>query len=194
MTKLGLADKYVGITGPATGEAFTVEAIEDGPRPFKAFLDTGLRRTTTGAKLFGAMKGAVDGGILVPHSDSRFPGYDYEAKELDPEVLHKYIHGGHVADYMRELEEDDEESYKKLFSTFLALDMDADSLEPMYEEAHAKIREDPSRKIKTRTPPTKEEKEALKKFKTQPKNYKQRKDTVKQKKAHMQKLFDEEHA
>lgn len=40
------------------------------------------------------MKGASDGGIFIPHSENRFPGYDPEAKELDAETLQRYIYGG----------------------------------------------------------------------------------------------------
>lgn len=93
LTKLGLADKYEGQTEP-DGSLQLTEAIEDGPRPFKAFLDVGLKRTSTGARVFGAMKGASDGGIFIPHSENRFPGYDPEAKELDAETLQRYIYGG----------------------------------------------------------------------------------------------------
>ena len=71
--------------------ALTERADEDGPRPFKCYLDTGLKRTSTGNRIFGVMKGASDGGLLVPHSESRFPGYDVESKELDAEMLKKYI-------------------------------------------------------------------------------------------------------
>ena len=35
-------------------------------RPFKAYLDVGLVRTTTGNRVFGAMKGACDGGLYIP--------------------------------------------------------------------------------------------------------------------------------
>jgi large subunit ribosomal protein L5e len=52
-------------------------------------LDVGLHRTSTGARVFGAMKGCSDGGLLIPHSESRFPGYDMESKELDAETLRK---------------------------------------------------------------------------------------------------------
>jgi len=38
-------------------------------------LDVGLTHTTTGNRVFGALKGAVDGGLNVPHSSNRFPGY-----------------------------------------------------------------------------------------------------------------------
>lgn len=46
----------------------------------------GLARTTTGARVFGAMKGAVDGGLNVPHSVKRFPGFDAESKKFNADV------------------------------------------------------------------------------------------------------------
>lgn len=54
-------------------------------------------------RVFAAMKGAVDGGIDIPHSTRRFPGYDDEAKEFNAEVHRKHIMGVHVADYMKQL-------------------------------------------------------------------------------------------
>lgn len=116
---------------------------DDGPRAFKAFLDVGLCRTTTGAKVFAAMKGAVDGGINIPHNEKRFPGYDKEKNSLDGEVLRKHIFGSHVADYMRELKEEDAERYGKQFSRFIAAGINADNLQAMYEKAHEAIRMNP---------------------------------------------------
>ena len=112
LNKLGLGDKYEGVTEP-DGTLKLIETIdeEDAPRPFKCYLDVGLKRTSTGSRVFGAMKGASDGGIFIPHSEKRFPGYDPESKELDAEVLKKYIFGGHVAEYMESLEEEDDERY-----------------------------------------------------------------------------------
>ncbi|KAJ3310519.1 60S ribosomal protein L5, partial [Blyttiomyces sp. JEL0837] len=181
LTQLNLADKYEGNQN-VDGTYYEVEAIDDAPRPFQAFLDTGLRRSTTGHRIFAVLKGAVDGGLKVPHSENRFPGWDAGAKSLDAEVLHKYIFGGHVADYMRELEEDDEEVYNKQFSRYIEKGVDADSLEEMYESAHAKIREDPSAENKSHEYDD-EAKEKLKKFKQQRRNLAQRRDRVKQKKA-----------
>ena len=109
---------YEGCT-EVTGGVFSVEDVEDGPGAFRAYLDVGLARTTTGARIFGAMKGAVDGGIDVPHSTKRFPGYDSESKEFNAEVHRKHIMGCHVADYMRHLMDEDEEAYKKQFSQFI---------------------------------------------------------------------------
>lgn len=116
LTKLGLADKYEGQSEP-DGTLQLTEANDDGPRPFKCYLDVGLARTSTGARVFGAMKGASDGGIYIPHSENRFPGYDPEAKELDAETLQRYIYGGHVAEFMESLEEEDDERFKKHFSS-----------------------------------------------------------------------------
>lgn len=55
LTKFGLADTYKGQEEP-TGEDYNVEEVEDGPRPFTALLDTGLKRTCTGSKVFAALK------------------------------------------------------------------------------------------------------------------------------------------
>jgi len=90
------------------------------------------------------MKGASDGGIFIPHSDKRFPGYDPESKELDAETLKKYIFGGHVTEYMESLEEEDDERFKKQFSTYLADGVGSEDIEEIYTNAHAAIREDPT--------------------------------------------------
>ena len=46
----------------------------------------------------------MDGGLDIPHSEKRFVGYDRDGKSLDAEMLHKFIYGGHVADYMNEMQ------------------------------------------------------------------------------------------
>lgn len=153
---------------------------EDGPRSFKAFLDVGLCRTSTGAKVFAAMKGAVDGGLNVPHSEKRFPGFDKEKDALDGEVLRKHIFGGNVADYMRLLQEQDSERYKKQFSGYIKAEITADKIESMYQKAHEAIRSNPAPIV-----PKEQKKEvtehASRKFKKPRLNLKQRKDRVRQK-------------
>lgn len=162
LKKLGMDEEFEGVE-EADGEYKLTEASEEGEgrRPFKAFLDVGLHRTSTGARIFGAMKGASDGGILVPHSENRFPGYDMETKELDPEVLRKYIFGGHVAEYMETLADDDEERYKSQFQGYIDDEIEADGLEELYQEAHRQIREDPFKKVEGAAP--KKSKEEYKK-------------------------------
>ncbi|KAL7813757.1 hypothetical protein V8C26DRAFT_404756 [Trichoderma gracile] len=170
LSKLGLDKDFVGVE-EADGEFTLTEAAEteNGERrPFKAFLDVGLARTSTGARVFGALKGASDGGILVPHSEKRFPGYDIESKELDAETLRKYIYGGHVAEYMETLADDDEERYSSQFAKYIEDDVEADGLEDLYTEAHKAIREDPFKKVEGEgEKKTKEEWKAIsKKYKT----------------------------
>ncbi|EON99303.1 putative 60s ribosomal protein l5 protein [Phaeoacremonium minimum UCRPA7] len=154
LKKLGLDEDFTGVE-EADGEYTLTEAAEtdDGERrPFKAYLDVGLHRTSTGARVFGAMKGASDGGILIPHSENRFPGYDMESKELDAETLRKYIYGGHVAEYMETLADDDEERYKSQFQKYIDDDIEADGIEDIYTEAHKAIREDPFKKYESDAP------------------------------------------
>ena len=124
----------------------SVDANPDGKAPFKALLDVGLRRTTTGAKIFGALKGAADGGLDIPHNDRRFPGTKKEGEDYkaDAEVHKKYIFGGHVANYMTTLAEEDEEAYKRQFGRYIALGITGDALEGLYKAAHASIRKDPN--------------------------------------------------
>ncbi|KAJ3354769.1 60S ribosomal protein L5 [Entophlyctis luteolus] len=181
LTQLGLADKYEGNT-TIDGTYYEVEAEDDAPRPFQCFLDVGLRRTTTGSRVFGVLKGAVDGGLKIPHSENRFPGWDTSAKQLDAETLRKYIVGGHVSEYMAELEEDDEDSYKRQFAKYIEEEITPDDFEEMYEKAHEAIRENPEREAKVHEYDD-AAKAALKKFKTQKRNLKQRQDRIKQKKA-----------
>lgn len=91
-------------------------------------LDVGLARTTTGARVFGAMKGAVDGGLNIPHSVKRFPGYSADSKAFNAEVHRSHIFGQHVADYMRTLEEEDNEAFKRQFSRYISLGIRADDV------------------------------------------------------------------
>jgi large subunit ribosomal protein L5e len=190
LKKLGLDEQFAGVEEP-DGEFTLTEAAEgdDGEsrRPFKAFLDVGLARTSTGARVFAVMKGASDGGILVPHSEKRFPGYDYESKELDSETLKKYIFGGHVAEYMETLADDDEDRFKEQFEQYTEDDVEADGLEDLYTEAHAAIREDPYKKAEGEgEKKTKEEwKEESKKFKVVRKTKEQRDNDVKERIAHI---------
>ncbi|XP_028411061.1 60S ribosomal protein L5-like [Dendronephthya gigantea] len=177
LTKLNLHEIYTG-NDQVDGEDYNVEDVDGSPGAFRCFLDVGLARTSTGARLFGALKGALDGGLDIPHSVKRFPGYDGETEEYSAEVHRNHIFGQHVADYMRLLQEDDEEAYKRQFSMYIKEGVSADSIEEMYKKAHAAIRDDPSHKPSAAAP-----------VKGKPKRYgrsrlslQQRKDRVAQKK------------
>lgn len=147
----------------ATGEDFSVEPT-DTRRPFRALLDVGLLRTTTGNRVFGALKGALDGGLDIPHSEKRFAGFSKDSKQLDPEVHRKYIYGGHIAAYMRTLMEDEPEKYQSHFSEYIKKGIDADGLEALYKKVHAAIRADPTVKKSEKQPPKEHKRYNLKKL------------------------------
>ncbi|GBF93315.1 60S ribosomal protein L5 [Raphidocelis subcapitata] len=184
LTKFGLADTYKGQEEP-DGEDFNVEPAEEGPRPFRCLLDAGLKRTSTGAKTFAALKGALDGGLDIPHNEKRFVGWTKE-EGGDAEVLKKYIYGGHVAEYMEEMEEEDPEKYNRHFAKYIDEDLDADSLEDKYKEVHEAIRANPVREKKARSKPA-----GAKRWQPAKLTYEERKEQLKQKLASLAEADDE---
>jgi len=167
LKKFNLDQTYEGQV-EADGEDFYVEDVDGAPGAFRAYLDVGLARTTTGARVFGALKGAADGGIDIPHSNRRFPGYDAESKEFSPQVHRDHILGKHVADYMSYLEENDEEAYKRQFSQFIKNNIAPGKVEEMYKKAHAAIRADPeARKADKKEPAVKKRWNRIKLSKSQ---------------------------
>lgn len=144
---------YLGVSEP-TGAAFDVykdfearatKGEEFPKRPFKAFLDVGLVRTTTGNRVFGAMKGACDGGVYIPHSTKRFPGT--KGKRYNAEAHRERIYGEHVDKYMKLLKDEDPEKYEKQFSK-LSQFLNGRTLGDLYKSAFAAIRQNPEREVK----------------------------------------------
>ncbi|VVA22319.1 PREDICTED: 60S ribosomal [Prunus dulcis] len=162
LKKLEMDGEYEGNV-EATGEDYSVEPAESR-RPFRALLDVGLIRTTTGNRVFGALKGALDGGLDIPHSEKRFAGFSKDSKQLDPEVHRKYIYGGHVAAYMRTLMEDEPEKYQTHFSDYIKKGIEADNIEAVYKKVHAAIRADPTAKKIEKQPPKEHKRYNLKKL------------------------------
>ncbi|KAL6841495.1 hypothetical protein ACP4OV_028638 [Aristida adscensionis] len=147
----------------ASGEDFSVEP-SDSRRPFRALLDVGLIRTTTGNRVFGALKGALDGGLDIPHGDKRFAGFKKDEKQLDAEIHRKYIYGGHVVDYMRTLAEEEPEKYQSHFSEYIKKGIEADDMEALYKKVHAAIRADPTMAKSNKEAPKEHKRYNLKKL------------------------------
>jgi len=184
---LGLDEQYVGVE-EANGEMFEVDEPEEGRRPFTVLLDVGLSRTTTGSRLFAVLKGAVDGGLSITHDNKRFVGYNSESREFQPEVLRKYIYGGHIGAWMDKLKDEDDEKFKLQFGKYLEKGITSDKLESMYAAAHKKIRANPEK-------PKKERRKTGHfddKRKPQRKNTKQRRNRVSQILQSLQKTSQEE--
>ena len=176
LKQIGLADMYKQNT-EVNGEYFNVDDdVQEDKRPFKALLDVGINRTTTGARVFGALKGACDGGLNVPHKTKRFPGYTRAKVEAiqnkrgkavdstkteanyDAKIHRNKIFGVHVQNYMNQLKKDDAAKFKRQFSQWekCLTAAKVKTTEDLYKKVHAAIVADPARvKAKGNSKPTK---------------------------------------
>ena len=93
----------------------------------KAILDIGLYKITPGNTLFSALKGAVDGGLDVPHSEEILPSEDR-------------ISGKHIAEYA-EAVKSDAAKYKKLFSAYIKDKADPAEMPAVFEATKKTIME-----------------------------------------------------
>ena len=89
----------------------------------EAVLDIGLYRSTKGNRLYAALKGAVDGGLTVAHSDKVLPGEER-------------LKGQHIASYSEHLKKESAEKHKKMFSS---KKVSPDKLPAHFDEVKAKI-------------------------------------------------------
>merc|ERR1711977_723247 len=124
LTKFGLADKFEG-TEEVTAEyedSFVIGEDEDGPSAFHALLD---------------------GGLKIPHNEKKFYGYDADEKEYDASANRERILGGHVAQYMNSLEEEEPEEYAEKFKKYIEAGWTADEMEEKYLAVHKAIRANP---------------------------------------------------
>lgn len=151
------------------GKYFSVDEDMGDRRPFKAHLDIGLVRATTGNRAFGCMKGAADGGLYVPHNEKRFPGFRVVKAEVqtnkrgkkadeqeksttnfDAAEHHKHIMGAHVQGYYELLKKEDAAKFKKQFSRWskCLADSKCATIPALYEKVHKAIRANPVHKKK----------------------------------------------
>ena len=56
------------------------------------FIRYWISRATTGARVFGALKGAVDGGLDIPHSEKRFPDLLKERRDVKVSLYYIIYH------------------------------------------------------------------------------------------------------
>ena len=106
-----------------TGFLLAKKALEAGIT--SAVLDIGLKSTTKGARIFAALKGAVDGGLKVPHNDVILPADER-------------IRGEHVAAYVKSLSD---EEVEKRFSKYIKNGLSPKDLPDHFESIKQKIEE-----------------------------------------------------
>jgi large subunit ribosomal protein L18 len=100
----------------------------------KAFLDIGLHIPSKGTRIFAALKGALDAGVEVPHSEDILPD---ESR----------ISGKHIADYGRHLASDPE-VYQQKFSVSLSRGLRPEELSEHFSEVKDKIKSSFEKKVK----------------------------------------------
>ncbi|KAI4293204.1 large subunit ribosomal protein L5e [Pancytospora philotis] len=138
------------------GEYQLTEDIEGERRAYKVFLDIGLARSSTGANVFAACKGASDSGLHVPHSEKRFFGYT-EEKGLNAKALRDRIYLKSVVSYMQKLQSEDSDAYNRQFSGYIAKGIKPEDIEGKLDACLKAIVADP-------TPAPKERKADAKHF------------------------------
>lgn len=176
LKKVGLDTTYAGNT--ALEKSYDVTADEKDRRPFKVILDVGLKATTTGSKAFSVLKGVADGGVNIPHSNSRFPGYNAEKPEEANTKLRDRILGAHVDKYLKVLKGTEKQNvqFRRWLETLQKTG--AKSIEELYKKVHAEIRANPDHvKRAEKKDPKREHKKFTKKRLT----LKQRKDNIRKK-------------
>ncbi|AFM98456.1 60S ribosomal protein L5 [Encephalitozoon hellem ATCC 50504] len=133
-----------GVYGPKKidGSYSITEDVDGEKKAPKVFLDIGLARSTKGAKVFGAMKGASDAGLNIPHSEVKFYGYK-EDGSFDAQELHDRIFGHNISEYMQELRESNPEKYEVQFSDYIKKGIQPEDIPQIYKNAFDKIAEDP---------------------------------------------------
>ena len=143
-------------------------------RPFTCYLDLGLARATKGNRVFAAMKGAIDGGVNIPHSDSIFPspkedeeeeqqkGKGKQGKNPPPSkkdkkkgdenvnMLRDRIFGVHVQKYMElyDKKKDGKQEYQFSKLKECLNKAGVKSLEDLYKKVHEEIRKNPLKEKK----------------------------------------------
>lgn len=91
-----------------------------------AILDIGLNPPIYGSRVFSALKGLIDSGMNIPHSDKIFPDENR-------------LNGSHIADYAKMLKENDEEAFKKQFSKYIQKKVDPIKITQLFENTKKEI-------------------------------------------------------
>ena len=88
--------------------------------------DIGMQTSTKSSRLYALLKGAIDGGLEIPHSESILPDKDR-------------IAGKHIVDHAKLLKTKEPEKYKKYFSAYLKAGLNPEELDKHFETIKKKV-------------------------------------------------------
>jgi large subunit ribosomal protein L18 len=89
-------------------------------------LDIGKRKSIAQTKVYGVVKGVIDGGVNVHVSEEVLPSEDR-------------ITGKHIADYAAMLKKSDKEKYDKIYSSYIKNGLNPEDFTKYFSEIKAKI-------------------------------------------------------
>jgi large subunit ribosomal protein L18 len=92
----------------------------------EAILDIGHNPPVYGSRIFAALKGMIDAGMDIPHSDKIFP-------------IENRLNGTHIAEFAKSLKENDEELFNKQFSGYIAQKVDPVKVPQIFEKTKQEI-------------------------------------------------------
>lgn len=156
LTQLGLGQTFKGkkeLDGAPYNVASEAETYKQDRRAFRAILDIGIITSTIGNRVYGALKGACDGGINVPHNVKKFPGYFVEEGkkkgQYKAEAHKERIFGTNIETYRAEMEKTlDKQTYTNRWGLWHKC-LEANKVKTItdvYKKVHAGILADPKRK------------------------------------------------
>lgn len=93
----------------------------------EAILDAGLYDSVKGSRVYACLKGALDAGLKIPHSEGILPPQER-------------FTGKHVEKYAAGLKKADPEKYKRQFSALLKNKVEPESLSKHFGEVKAKLK------------------------------------------------------
>jgi len=92
----------------------------------KVVLDMGMHPSIRGSRIYALIKGALDTGLEIPHSDDVLPA--------DDEIYCKSIE-----EYAKKIKSENADLYKRQFSGYIKNDVDPSSLGKIFENTKNKI-------------------------------------------------------
>jgi len=135
------------LTGLLCGYKATASGMKE------AVLDLGLHAPTKGSRVFAALKGALDAGLMIPHDEDKLPD-------------EKRVQGQHVSEYAKHLSSTPD-SYQKRFAEQLSRGLRPEEITEHFSQVKQKIssalqKVEASEKRKEGKKPPKEEAEKKK--------------------------------
>ena len=99
-------------------------AIKAGVK--EAAFDIGMNHPTKGGRIFAALKGAIDSGLQIPHSEEILPSDER-------------VSGSSISEYAEKLKNEDEKAYASRFSRYLSRGLNPEQIPDHFNSVKQEI-------------------------------------------------------